>query len=354
MDDLVRIVKCDADRHTGGVQPDDGPGKLRNEPLVTREWLVTNGLGGYASGTIAGVSTRRYHGLLIAALPSPLGRTMMLNHLSERVRLHDRITIAGLGGEERGDVLDLQGAPHLHEFRVEQGLPVWRYHVGNVVIEKRLFMPHGQNTVHINYRLLDGEGSIRLNLRPSVHFRSHDASVNDPLEKPYRFTADADRYELSTEGQTPPLRLRLHGQEGAFTLHGKRVNDVRYRLEASRGYDHKGDLFSPGYFRVELTEEHDATLIASTEAWATIDAHDPEKARDAELQRRRSLIEHAHPAVRHGLGAELVLAADQFIIAPASRVQDSTRAHAIGDPARTVAAGYYRFRDRGRDALLSL
>src|SRR5881394_3744842 len=83
------------------------------EPLLTREWLVTNGLGGYASGTVAGVATRRYHGLLIAALPNPLGRCVMFNHLSEQVRLPDGRTIR-LGGEERADgSLELHGVGHL-------------------------------------------------------------------------------------------------------------------------------------------------------------------------------------------------------------------------------------------------
>src|SRR5438876_7982610 len=97
------------------------------EPLVTREWLVTNGLGGYASGTVAGVATRRYHGLLIAALPAPLGRTVMLNHLSEVLRLPQWITFE-LGGSERAaGTLELHGADLLTEFRLERGLPVWRF-----------------------------------------------------------------------------------------------------------------------------------------------------------------------------------------------------------------------------------
>src|SRR5688500_1087461 len=96
------------------------------EPLLTREWLVTTGLGGYACGTVAGVATRRYHGILVAALPNPLGRQMMLNHLSEMIRLHDGTTLL-FGGEERMDrSLDLHGVEHLTEFRLEKGLPVWR------------------------------------------------------------------------------------------------------------------------------------------------------------------------------------------------------------------------------------
>jgi predicted glycogen debranching enzyme len=124
MEQLVRRIgraELDGDRH---------------EELLTREWLVTNGLGGYASGTISGVATRRYHGLLSAALPGPLGRRLMLSHLSERLRLPDG-TLVKLSGEqhEPGD-LHLYGADHLVEFRLEFGLPVWRYEVAGITLGK--------------------------------------------------------------------------------------------------------------------------------------------------------------------------------------------------------------------------
>src|SRR5512141_1402756 len=97
------------------------------EPLLGREWLVTNGLGGYASGTVAGVNTRRYHGLLVASLPAPLGRMMMFNHLSEIVHLPDGSAIP-IGGEERAlREFDIHGAAHLTEFRMENGMPVWQF-----------------------------------------------------------------------------------------------------------------------------------------------------------------------------------------------------------------------------------
>src|SRR6266576_3266799 len=99
------------------------------EPLITREWLVTNGLGGYASSTVVGVVTRRYHGLLVASLPAPLGRMVMLNHLLERVRLPDR-RVVWLGDEAEvagSNAADRPG--HLIEFRLELGLPVWMYQI---------------------------------------------------------------------------------------------------------------------------------------------------------------------------------------------------------------------------------
>src|SRR5262245_10309559 len=199
------------------------------DSLLTREWLVTNGLGGYASGTVAGVAARRYHGLLIAALPAPLGRQMMLNHLSELLRLRDGAT-AFLGGEERTGGLDLPGAAFLTEFRLEKGMPIWRYELGGIVVEKRVLLPHGQNTVHINYRLAAGEGPVRIKLRPALHFRPHDAPVSEESPGPYTVTYADLRYEVIAEPPLPPLRLFLHGRRSAFTVEGRALPGVRYRV----------------------------------------------------------------------------------------------------------------------------
>src|SRR5262245_27558430 len=144
--------------------------------LLTPEWLVTNGLGGYASGTIAGPTTRRHHGLLVAALPTPLGRMVLLSHLWERARLPDR-TVVVLSDEERVGAVDLEGARRLVEFRLEDGLPVWRSDLGGIELEKRVIMPHRQNTVYVRYVVTRGHGPLRLTLRPSTPFRPHHAPL---------------------------------------------------------------------------------------------------------------------------------------------------------------------------------
>src|SRR5713226_8483471 len=180
------------------------------EALVTREWLVTNGLGGYASGTIAGVITRRYHGLLIAALAAPLGRTVMLSHVGERARLTDG-TRYELGAHTRTDTApDARGSGHLTEFRLEIGLPVWRYEIGDVVIEKRVFMPHRQNAVHLIYELVSAAAPVELALRPSVNFRAQEAPLSAPLGWPYELRAVGGDIEITLEDSPlPPLRLKL-------------------------------------------------------------------------------------------------------------------------------------------------
>src|SRR3989454_798387 len=122
--------------------------------LLTREWLVTNGLGGYASASVSGACTRRYHGLLVAALPAPLGRMVMLSHFGEEIALADESVIDFSGEELTEERLDLHSAKFLTEFRLEAGMPVWRYNIRGCVIEKRLLMPHLQNTVYISYSYL--------------------------------------------------------------------------------------------------------------------------------------------------------------------------------------------------------
>ena len=329
-------------------------GKAGEESLLTREWLVTNGLGGYASGTVCGIPTRRYHGLLIAALPSPFGRMMMLNHLSEQVRLPEGKVVRFGGQEWVGGRLEMHDVNCLAEFRLEAGLPVWRFQLDGAVIEKRVVLAHRLNTVYITYRLIAGEGTIRLKLRPSVHFRSHDAMVSTSLAEDYTLTAVNDRCELSAGPNLPQLRMILHGQNNAFTIEGKKMREVLYRIEESRGYDSAGELWTPGYFRVDLSRSSSATLVASTESWDIIKALPPDQIHRAENDRRTRLLEIAGTATRSEVGAELVLAADQFLITPSGRFEDAARAQASGDELRSVIAGFHWFTDWGRDTMISL
>jgi predicted glycogen debranching enzyme len=325
------------------------------EGLVTREWLVTNGLGGYASGTVAGVITRRYHGLLLAALPAPLGRTVMLSHVAEQLRSGDGGRFE-LGGRERaGGNPDALGLGYLTEFRLEAGLPVWRYDVDGVVIEKRVFMPHMQNTVYLMYELVAGAARVELALRPSVNFRAQEAPVSEPLGSPYEFRSVGTDYEIAWAGSPlPVLRLNLSGSDATFSLKGKAIANVLYPVEESRGYQSRGDLWSPGYFTLSLQAGQRASLVASTESVETMSVLDADHALEAERGRRRRLVARAEPPARDGAAAELVLAADQFIITPAGRTEETARAHAYGDEVRTVIAGYHWFTDWGRDTMISL
>jgi predicted glycogen debranching enzyme len=330
------------------VKGDDARNQLR------QEWLVTNGVGGYASGTISGAVTWRYHGLLIAALPSPMGRVVMLNHLAESLRMADGrlVHFCAQNSNPREGILAC--GEFLTEFRLENEMPIWRYELENIALEKTLVLLHGQNTVHITYRLLSGPESLQLELRPSMHFRRHEHSVSEAMTREYLFTAETGRYEVSAGEDLPPLRMSLRGDGCTFTHDGGSRREIYYQKDADRGYESRGILWSPGYFNVHLTSGKDATLIASTESWNTMHALSPAEAVDFYHQRRARLIRTADPKAHASPAADLVIAADQFIINPVGRVQDSARAHAAGDEIRTVIAGYHWFTDWGRDTMISL
>jgi predicted glycogen debranching enzyme len=328
--------------------------ETRTRQLLELEWLVTNGLGGYASGTVIGVLTRRYHGLLVAAHPAPLGRVVVLSRLDEVFRFEDGSSFY-FGGDQKQDALDFQGLELLTGFRLEDGLPVWRYDLKGSVVEKRLVLVHGQNTVHLSYKLLSGAAKLRLELRPALHFRPHDAAVDLKLEEPYVFSAVENRYQIASKSAGPQLRLVIAGgNAGTFTLAESSTFGIVYAIEQARGYDCLGSLWSPGFFAVDLEPGRDAALTASTETWETVGALPPIEAYQMERERRRMLLAAADPRARGGLPAELVLAADQFIITPAGRYRDNVRAHARGDEIRTVIAGYPWFTDWGRDTMISL
>ena len=316
------------------------------------EWLVANGLGGYASGTVSGAATRRYHGLLIAALPAPLGRVLMLNGLVEEFHLPDGRVVEVSPAANR-ETNEPRAVPRLvTEFRLDMGLPIWRYHIEDVVLEKRLCLPYRQNTVHLTYRLLSHSGKVGTRLRPLIQFREHEAPVDRQPQAPYVLAVVEDQYEISC-GIFPTLRLLLYNK-GEFIIERKKLERLRYILEERRGYEAIGDLWTPGSFVVDCCAGQEISLAASTESWEVIRALSPADAWEAERERRARLLESADPKAQTGVGAELVLAADQFVVTPTGRLPDTTRAYASGDEMRTVIAGYHWFTDWGRDAMISL
>ncbi|MBS0659320.1 MAG: glycogen debranching enzyme N-terminal domain-containing protein [Verrucomicrobia bacterium] len=315
------------------------------------EWLVTNGLGGYASGCVSGAVARRYHGLLVAALPDPFGRVVLLNQLSEHLHLPDGdihpLEVAAESGRASENALRLEG------FRLELGLPVWTYRLGQIELERRLFLVHGQNTVHVRYELLSPHPPVTLSLRPAVQFRGHEQDV-EALPADYSLLVQGQRCEIAAPHLPFPLRLSLFGAPLRLHYEGGSQREATYAIEAERGYRSRGQLWSPGALACSLTHGRPVTLVASGEEWATILALSPEAAWSAEQVRRQRLLAVAAPAVRVGPAAELVLAADQFIITPCGRREAALRARAAGDELRTVIAGYHWFTDWGRDTMISL
>src|SRR5271157_1524257 len=301
MADLIRCIQSPCPGFE--ARPDHGEGDEENgaDAEQQREWIVTNGLGGYASGTVCGVPTRRYHGLLIAALPTPLSRTVMLDQLHEQVVGADGEPVVLVPGALAGRP-EHESKGRVVEFRLELGLPVWRIEAAGITLEKRLLIPHLQNTVHVSYRLVEGKNvsAVGLHLRPLVHFRSHDAPVDCSHPGPYRFTAWDNHYEISAGQGIPPLRMTLDGDSAAFTLDAARLTEILFPLEVQRGYESTGDRWSPGFFQVELTAARPVTLIASVEPWETLLAMSFDEALRAERGRRTRLIKASHLAVSGG------------------------------------------------------
>jgi len=330
------------------------------EHLTSREWLVTNALGGYASGSIGGVMTRRFHGLLVTALHAPLGRTMLFNQLRERVRLDDTSAFSLGGQEPLNGELELPTIG-LESFRLEDGLPVWRHTYAGVTLEKRIFMPHLQNTTIVTYRLEKAPAPVELELSCGFFVRRHEGQFDARIEVsehgevrfPYPLEQTARGLELFAGDAYPCLRLVLQGSVEPQFVPTPSVVDLLYRVERSRGYDFHGPIFCPGVYRIRIDPGQKVTFFASTEAWSAFQQASADELLQAEFDRRRACRQAAHPALQDGLGAELVLAADQFVIIPRIRSNEEAQAQ-NRRRLHTVIAGYHWFTDWGRDTMISL
>jgi predicted glycogen debranching enzyme len=319
--------------------------------LISREWLVTNGLGGYASGTLLGISTRRYHGLFIPNLPTPRGRTMVIPRVDEEISYASHTVL--LSGAEFADGR-IEGTGHLflREFRLESLIPTWTFEIHQHVLEKRIVMPHTLNTAYIEYRLVRG-GPIHLTLRPFVSFRMHDGPLGVPSEYPFTLVATQGHLEVHPFEGAPPVRFCVRPQKGVFVLQEQISSNVYYRVERERGYDHVEDLVSPGYFSVDLAVGESLSFVVSTEAWETLNPS-AELILEAERGRLEKVLAAAPKEAQSGPAAHLVLAADQFLILPGSRPEENVLASISGEEIRTVIAGYHWFTDWGRDTMISL
>jgi len=329
---------------------DPDPETRPPDPERRPEWLLTDGLGGYASGPVRGGPTRRYHALLVAALPPPLGRLALLDRIDVRLGFP--------GGDAPADPdLDFDRA----DFRLDLGLPVWRVGTGGVVLEARVVVPHLRNEVLMGYRLIEG-GPVRLSLWPWMHFRPHDAPLDRVEPGPYRVEPSSigpfGGVRVAADG-FPALRLDPGGGAAAvlFQPDPRRSPPTVYEIEARRGYPSAGVLWSPGAFEVDLTPgSPSAWLAASAEVQDPIPPADFDAALRREQARRRALIDpgSAPGSEADPMDAALSLAADQFLIRPAGRAGFDDAPGASGREPMTVIAGYHWFTDWGRDTMISL
>jgi predicted glycogen debranching enzyme len=276
----------------------------------------------------------------------------MLNHVIETLVSADGppVLLTGLEGPAGPALPD-----RLIDFWLANGRPIWRFERGGLVLEKRIVVTYRQNTVRIAYRLIAAPGPVTLRLEPAVSMRAHEGRVDQPPGE-YVLRPVDDGVEVTASGAgVPPLRLLARAEQAAPLASDGRTLDVIYRIERSRGYDWRGDLRTLGAFELPLAPGGPAAqLTASTEPWEGLRDVDAEQAMRLDDERRTRLVSDALPELREGLGAELVLAADQFIITPRVRPADEVRLHAEGDEARTIIAGYPWFTDWGRDTMISL
>ncbi|HMU54111.1 MAG TPA: amylo-alpha-1,6-glucosidase [Nitrospira sp.] len=315
-----------------------------------KEWLVTNGTGGYASTSLLGIATRRYHGLFIPDIPGR-GRIVIVPRLDETVEQGGEPLL--LAGAEYADgTIDGDGLRRLEGFRRERQTPVWTFNIGGSVIEKRVVAPHGQNTVYLQYGLREGP-PVRLRLRPFITCRLHDAPLSEHGAVPRPLTIVDRRYEVALPDGMPALKLGLRPQRGLFTADALVSANVSYRVDRDRGSDHVEDLFSPGYFSVDLRTKDSIAILFSVESWEGLETDAPEIF-EAERRRLDKLLPSAPELPPDDYADQLMLAADQFIVMPGARPQEQVLAHASGDEARTVIAGYHWFGDWGRDTMISL
>ncbi len=324
------------------------------EGLVDQEWLVTNGLGSYASGSVAFSNTRRYHGLFIPSLPAPHGRTVVLPRMAEQLLPEGSEATFRLDCEERTDgSLEADGLQCLKSFRLRGLVPEWEYQLGPVRLRRRIVLVHGENTVFVTYDHLSGPPT-KLRLRPFVAFRPHDRQLLPDRGWWPTVRIRGDRLDMVLADDVAPLRFRLYSScRAPFVSLSESSSALCYRVERARGLDFHDVQASPGYFECSLSQGESLSVGATVAAWEVLD-RDPATVFSFEEEREHRLLELAPEVARKGTAARLVLAADQFVIDPVTRPRDEAWARATGQEVRSVIAGYHWFTDWGRDTMISL
>jgi predicted glycogen debranching enzyme len=302
------------------------------DAALRREWLETNGIGGFASSTVNGVNTRRYHGLLVAATKPPVGRFVLLSKLEETLVIDGRPF--DLGTNRYPGVVHPQGFRCLKQFRLDP-FPVFTFEVEGIEIEKTVFMVQGENTTVVQYHIKNAQKAnvVHLELRPLIAFRDYHSLTHENGAIDGRLNSQPGLTSLSPYRDLPALDLGHDAIEVESTGHWYR--NFEYDAERERGLDFLEDLFNPCVLRFDLNSQSQATLIASTEPRNAAAAGEY---RQAEVSRRRTNASRSPD--EDGFIKSLTVAADQYIV---------SRGHE-----KTVIAGYHWFSDWGRDTMIAL
>jgi predicted glycogen debranching enzyme len=301
------------------------------EEASKREWLETNGLGGWASSTISGAHTRRYHGLLVAATHPPVGRMVMLSKLDEAIWVQG--SGFSLSANQYPGVVHPRGFEHLASFEKEL-FPVFEYEAGGVRLRKTIAAVNGENTTLVLYEVLEAPSSFTLELRPFMSPRDYHSlsRANDAIRREAQFSEGM--FRMQAYDGVPEIFISVPGS--TFEFRPDWYRNFEYAVEQFRGLDFREDLFTHGVFKRELKKGDKLGVIISTENPAGRSAF---ALFNQETVRRVSLLEKL--PLRDEFTETLALAADQFVVKR-------------GENLKTIIAGYHWFSDWGRDTMIAL
>ena len=308
------------------------------------EWLVTNGLGGFACGTVAGANTRRYHGFLMASLSPPVQRTLLVAKIE--------LSVGYLGAESElsanefvGGALSGTGFVHIESFAVIDGIPTWRYAIADALLEQRIFMAPGANTSYLRLELLRASAPLRVTLKPLVTYRDYHSQNRGAQD--IHVQAHAGECRIQAFAGSRPYRLSI--SQGTFTAAPAWYWNFWHRMEADRGLDAVEDLLAPGSFIADLTPHRPVFLLATAESAPPAPGAEVLDALRANSRGLTASMPAASPAwIR-----TLAVASDQFIVRR-EIAGGNTPAGATPPAGSSVIAGYPWFADWGRDTMIAL
>jgi len=306
----------------------------------TLEWLVTNGIGGYASGTVAGLRTRRYHGLLVAALAPPTQRTVMVAEAHEAVRPSGAAPIALHCSRWADGSVSPRGFEHIESFHLDGRTPVWRFAIGEFCLEKRLVMVPGKNTTVLSYRLVRGSHPLSLEVKLLATHRDYHGTT---CGGGWRMRVEGGAAEVRVTPFEGAETLRLAGEGWALEPAHAWYEGFALRAERDRGLDSVEDALHVATATIQLAPDQTVALFLTTEGGAL----ELEPALHAAAAAEALVLERygrQQGALADDVGARLALAADQFMV----------RRDLEGVPGSTVIAGYHWFTDWGRDSMIAL
>ncbi len=314
------------------------------EAAELREWLVTNGIGGYASGTVAGSQTRRYHGLLVAALQPPAGRTQLVSAIDEIIHYAGADFSLATHRWASGAV-DPQGFLLLEDFHLEGSTPVWTYALGDALLEKRVWMQQGENTTYIQYTLVRGSSALEMEWKALVNYRDFHSLTHAGEWRMNITHVENGVKVLAFDGAAP---FYLKSSAATCEPRHEWYLGCYFAEETERGLSDREDRLFGALFRAKLEAGSSITLVASTAAAASLDV---ETAR-AERANYEVKLFHDWQAKNETLAGEapswlwqLILAADQFIVKRTLPEEPN---------GRSIIAGYHWFGDWGRDTMIAL